>query len=220
MLANSVYAPVQMSAEFNLVTAQSAAPHSDSDGRLSTLVEQLGIPENPRNWLPMTRELSAGKVLAELREGLIQNTEWPAILQAAELTRRGYHRELLQLDQRFGRDLSPALAKASCCVGRHQLARLRALRDQKIIQRYLDAIEIGQARGWNPIVYGVVLAVFGIPLRQGLIHYATALLQNYAEQIAVNPTEAQRLLDESVLMLPESANQMLDSQPKSGLQIL
>ena len=39
-------------------------------------------------------------------------------------------------------------------------------------------------------------------------------------QIAVNPTEAQRLLDESVLMLPESANQMLDSQPKSGLQIL
>ncbi|MSU31872.1 MAG: hypothetical protein EXS25_04265 [Pedosphaera sp.] len=219
-MADTVYAQAQMSAEFNPVTAQRSDPNSDSVSSLSTIVEQLGIPENPRSWAPVTRGILAGKVLAELREGLIQNTEWPAILQAAELTRRGYHRELLQLDQRFGRDLSPSLAKASCCVGRHQLGRLRALRDQKIIQCYLDAIETGQARGWNPIVFGVVLAVFGIPLRQGLVHYATALLRNHAEQIAVNPAEAQRLLDESVRMLPESANKVLDSQPKSGLQIL
>ncbi len=103
---------------------------------------------------------------------VIAGRDWPLMLQGWEFTREGEARELIALDQSWRPDESPTMAEASWRVGRRQLSRMRPLRDQRVVQRYLAATEAGNARGWHPLVYGVVLAVYGIPLRQGLMHYA------------------------------------------------
>jgi urease accessory protein UreF len=57
-------------------------------------------------------------------------------------------------------------------VGQAQLRKLRPLRDERLIQRYLRAVEAGQAHGWHTLVYGVTLAIYSLPLRQGLLGYS------------------------------------------------
>ncbi len=73
--------------------------------------------------------------------------------------------------------------------------RLRALRDQRVIARYIEAIEAGRAHGWHPLVYGVYLAVFSLPLRQGLVNFGAQTLNGLAR--AVNRSNA--LSEETVL---------------------
>jgi len=63
-------------------------------------------------------------------------------------------------------------AKASFRVGQAQLKKLRPLRDERLAQRYLRAVEAGQANGWHTLVYGVTLAIYSLPLRQGLLGYS------------------------------------------------
>jgi len=57
-------------------------------------------------------------------------------------------------------------------VGQSQLQKLRPLRDQRMVQRYLQAVDGGQANAWHTLVYGLTLAVYSLPLRQGLLGYA------------------------------------------------
>jgi urease accessory protein UreF len=40
------------------------------------------------------------------------------------------------------------------------------------VQRYLAAVESGQAHGWHTLVYGMTLVLYSLPLRQGLLGYA------------------------------------------------
>jgi len=178
-------------------------------GDPSNLVVQLGLPAGPDEASGSGVERVAWNDLAGFRDTLVCGLEWPAILRAAELARLGHHRELLELDRAFGRGLPSHLAQASCCVGRRQLARLRSLRDQRTIQRYLDAIEAGEAKGWNPIVYGVVLAVFGIPFRQGILHYATAVLSSHFGAVPGGNSTAAGRLDTLLAPLPQAANALL-----------
>jgi urease accessory protein UreF len=82
-------------------------------------------------------------------------------------------RELVMLDKQLAKE--PALqpfASASRRVGRSQLQKLRPLRDERVVQRYLQAVESGEAHGWHTLVYGLTLAVYSLPLRQGLLGYA------------------------------------------------
>jgi len=195
----------------NAVDARADATPDSESGDPSALVAQLGLPESPASLSGFRTGSQPEVLLAMLRDEVIRRTEWPAILRAAELARQGHHRELLELDDAFGRGLPPELARASCCVGRHQLSRLRALRDQRVIQRYLDAIDGGRARGWNPIVYGIVLAVFGIPLRQGLVHYANSILRSHAAHFGSGAAPLERLLADAVEPLPRAANLLMDS---------
>ena len=51
------------------------------------------------------------------------------------------------------------------------------LRDERVVQRYLAAVESGEAHGWHTLVYGLTLVVYSLPLRQGLLGYAH---QNHA----------------------------------------
>jgi hypothetical protein len=178
-------------------------------GDPSTLVVQLGLPAGPDEASGTGVVRISWNDLAEFRDVLVCGLEWPAIVRAAELARLGHHRELLELDRSFGSGLPVHLAKASCCVGRRQLARLRSLRDQRTVQRYLDAIETGEAKGWNPVVYGVVLAVFGIPLRQGIVHYASAVLRSHFGTVSGDGTTAAGRLDNLLAPLPQAANTML-----------
>ena len=197
-----------------LNAARNPEAENPQDGDPSDLVDRLGLPVAPghNERLPVD---PTGAELARFRDQVLCGREWPVILRAAELARLGHHRELLELDAGFGGDLPPELAKASCCVGRHQLSRLRALRDQRVVQRYLDAIESGKARGWNPIVYGIVLSVFGIPLRQGLIHYATSVLRGHSEHLAGSAEKSRRILESVAATLPGAAAALLEPFPKA-----
>lgn len=104
--------------------------------------------------------------------------EWPLIAESHRLATAGQARELVAADQAWSRSQSSlppemrSMGEASFRVGQRQLNRLRSLPDQRVVRRYLAAIEAGEARGWHPLVYGLVLATFAIPLRQGLQHYA------------------------------------------------
>lgn len=199
-----------------LHVARSSEAEGSLSGDPSAWVSRLGLPPSPTR-LGRLHPDSTGEDLIRFRDQVLCGREWPVILKAAELARRGYHRELLELDARFGQDLPPGLAKASCCVGRRQLSRLRGLRDQRVVRRYLDAIEDGRARGWSPIVYGLVLAVFGIPLRQGLVHYATAVLRGHSLHIRNGSAEgSRRLWDTMISPLPEAAAALLKPFPESA----
>lgn len=185
-------------------------------GDPSSWVSRLGLPSAPKRPGRLHGD-PTGAELARFRDQVLCGLEWPVILKAAELARRGYHRELLELDARFGQGLPPGIAEASRCVGRRQLSRLRGLRDQRVVRRYLDAIEDGRARGWSPIVYGLVLAVFGIPLRQGLVHYATAVLRGHSAHIRNGSSESsRRLWDTMISPLPAAAAALLKPFPESS----
>jgi urease accessory protein UreF len=152
-------------------------------GDVRALAEQLGAPDAAAI-APLPPTLATVKSLPALREFVarygaetLAGQEWPVILRAWQLARAGHARELIALDHEWGKQMKTApFAEASFRVGRRQLNKLRALRHERVIQRYLDAIETGQAHGWHPVVYGVVLAVYHLPLRQGLLNFATQTL--------------------------------------------
>ena len=130
------------------------------------------------------RLLGNGQVQAysPTRDGVVIALDWPVILEAAELTRLGRHRDLIELDQNYPVRRAGRWTEASFRVGRRQLSRLKACRDLRVVQRYLAAVEDGQAHAWNPIVFGVALAAFHLPYRSGLLHYASTLLRGFAER--------------------------------------
>ncbi|MEN9545479.1 MAG: hypothetical protein RLZZ356_211 [Verrucomicrobiota bacterium] len=121
-------------------------------------------------------------VLESLRDDVVIAVDWPVIVEAAELTRLGRHLDLVELDRNYPARRANRWTEASFRVGRRQLARLRACRDLRVVQRYLAAVDDGRAQGWNPIVFGVALASFNLPYRQGLLHYAGTLLRGLAER--------------------------------------
>ncbi len=111
--------------------------------------------------------------------------ELPSIVSAYHHAARGEVKELIALDQRLVEhgDVRK-FARASCRVGQRQLGKLRPMRDQRLVQRYLAAIEEGDARGWHTLVYGVSLAIFSLPLRQGLQHYIEQTVRGFVESSA------------------------------------
>jgi urease accessory protein UreF len=104
----------------------------------------------------------------------VMGQDWPMIVRAHQAASRGDWRVVLALDHEWGSRFAgaPGMAEASMRAGQRQLARMRPMRDARVVQRYLEAVESGKARGWHPVVYGLLLAVHSIPLRQGLAHHA------------------------------------------------
>jgi urease accessory protein UreF len=60
----------------------------------------------------------------------------------------------------------------------------------------LAAVESGQAHGWHTMVYGVTLAVFSLPLRQGLLYYSQETLSVLASAAGRSKSLSQLELDE------------------------
>jgi urease accessory protein UreF len=113
---------------------------------------------------------------------LLLPLELPAIRRAYYHTAGYQVRELLAFDQELARE--PALTGfgfASQAVGRGYLRRLRPLRDVRLLRRYERAVQAGTAAGWHTLVYGAVLSVYSIPLRQGLLSYARQTLNGFIE---------------------------------------
>lgn len=178
-----------------MIAGTNSAPSSPTEllGELHPLLEQLGSPED----LTLTGTMPAAgfrqitdvpalrQFLDTYRAQILVPVELPAIVAAYGHASRGELRELLALDARLAQE--PALrpfAAASFRVGQRQLSKLRPMRDQRLVRRYLEAIAAGQARGWHTLVYGVSLAMFSLPLRQGLQHYTEQTLRGFIQSSA------------------------------------
>ena len=106
--------------------------------------------------------------------------ELPAIQRAYRHASRNETRELVEFDQTIVNEpvLKP-FAGASRRVGQAQLKRLRPLRDHRLLQRYLRAVEGGSAHGWHTLVFGMTLSVYSMPVRQGLDSYEKQTLLGF-----------------------------------------
>ncbi len=132
-------------------------------GSVSTLLRLKPVLDVP----------SLRRFLQSYQSHILLPLELPAIQSAHCHATRHEVRELVALDRQLATE--PVLknfAAASRRVGQSQLQKLRPLRDQRLVQRYLRAVETGQAHGWHTLVYGLTLAIYSLPLRQGLLGYA------------------------------------------------
>jgi urease accessory protein UreF len=140
--------------------------------------------------------------------------ELPAIVESCGCARRGEARELIALDQRLAQEtrLAP-FASASRKIGAMQLGRMKPLRDERTLQRYVAAVESGQAGGWHTLVYGLTLAIFSFPLRQGLLHYGRETLSGVALAAAgagrFFDSDCQEMLGTILNRLPEAVERNL-----------
>ncbi len=148
------------------------------------------------------------------RERILIPAELPAIKSAYEFVSRGQARELIALDQTGSKDSARMpFAEVSAMIGQAQLRRLKPMRGNRVLTRYLEAISRGEARGWHTIAYGLILASFSMPLRQGLMHYAESTLQGFVESTAaplrLSEPELVELTREACSGLGTSVNNLL-----------
>jgi len=192
-------------------------------GDAHPLVEQLGSTDGLASLHALAYSLQSQPVtnLAGLREFLrkyheciLVPHELPAIHNAFAHSSRCELRELVALDQRLANE--PALrdfGDASRRVGQAQLQKLRPLKDERIVQRYLHAVECGQAHGWHTLVYGMTLVLYSLPLRQGLLGYAHQTTRGFihaaAKSLLVSETACRTLFEELCVPLPQATEALL-----------
>ena len=147
-------------------------PLAEQLGSTNGLVT-LGSVSASLRLVPVHDVPSLRSFLRNYQSQILLPFELPAIQSAHGHATRHEVRELIALDQGLaGQPLFSEFAAASRRVGQSQLRKLRPLRDQRVVQRYLHAVESGEAHGWHTLVYGLTLAVYSLPLRQGLLGYA------------------------------------------------
>lgn len=176
----------------------------DADWR--ALEEQLGSPEEAtaRSSAVFAATLNGIKSAVQLREFVgnfqaqtLAALELPAILRSYNHARRNEAREIIELDRSLKRAMiDEALASASVRVGRNQLRRMRALRHERVVTKYWDAVRNGDANAWHTVVFGIVLAVYSIPIRQGLTHYTQQTVRGFLEAGAASLRLRQGEVDE------------------------
>lgn len=192
-------------------------------GDLTPLLEQIGSPDGlaalAGAWDPLattTVRTAAGlrSFLGEYHARILQPLELPAIQRAFVYAGRNELRELIAFDQSLAAEMTlKKFASASRVVGLGQLQRLRPLRDQRLVQRYLTAVEEGTANGWHTLVYGLKLAVYSLPLRPGLIGYAQrttrGFIQSAARSLELPEMDAESLVREFSARLPAAVELLL-----------
>src|SRR5256714_208690 len=183
-------------------------PLADQLGSTEGLASLCAISEalclKPVHDLPSLR-----RFLQHYQKRLLLPLELPAIRTAHGHAARHEVRELVALDQQLAAE--PALqtfADASRRVGSTQVRRLRPLRDDRVVQRYLQAVESGQANGWHTLVYGLTLAIYSLPLRQGLLGYAHQTTRGFIYAAArtwrLSEHQCRELFDALCGTLPEA----------------
>lgn len=143
--------------------------------------------------------------------------ELASILDAYQHTKRCEVRELIESDKALcGVPVLEPFALVSQAVGRAQLEALRPLRDERVAQRYLNAVSAGEAHAWHTLVYGLILALYSLPLRQGLIHYGIQTLEGFvfsaADSLKLNNRERTALKQDLCANLPKSVESILSNE--------
>jgi urease accessory protein UreF len=186
-----------------------AENETSPQGDLHGLAEKIG-PVDAMNVLSpgVSEQFLRISTVADLRAFLISyreerlfRSELPVILRAYQHGSRNETRELIELDKEIWNDETvKGLASASRHVGRSQLGRLRPMHDVRLVQKYLGAVETREANGWHTIVYGLVLSLFSLPLRQGLVNYVFQTIQSFVHsanrRIGLSEVACQELIAE------------------------
>jgi urease accessory protein UreF len=163
---------------------------------------------------------SLRRFLREYHTQVLNPLELPAICQAHGHAGHFEVCELIELDRRLAREpLLQVFATASQRVGKAQLKRLRPLRDQRLVQRYLRAVQAGEAHAWHTVVYGLILSLYSLPLRQGLLSYAQQTTRGFiysaARGLALGESECRDLCNELFLDFPAAINAAVASSTAS-----
>jgi urease accessory protein UreF len=155
--------------------------------------------------------------LREYQAQILLPFELPAIQCAHGHASRHEVRELVAFDRCLA--LEPILrhfASASHRVGQYELRKLRPLRDDRVVQRYLQAVESQRAHGWHTLVYGLTLAVYSLPLRQGLLGYAHQTTRGFiysaARSLRLSEHQCRALFDTLCAPLPAAVEDLLKQE--------
>lgn len=169
---------------------------------LSTVSSELRLP-------PVHDAASLELALREYQSQILLPIELPSIQAAHGHASRNELRELVALDQEL--QLNPVLqrfAPASRRVGHGQLQKLRPLRDQRMVRRYLHAVDIGLAHGWHTLVYGLTLEIYSLALRQGLLGYAHQTTRGFiysaARMLRLSERQCRHLFETLCANLPRA----------------
>ena len=192
-------------------------------GDLHPLLEQLGSLEGLVTLATASGTVKIRQIatpedlrlfLQSYHNQILQPCELPAIQRAFNHASRNEVRELIAFDRQLDAEgILKNFASASRRVGQGQLQRLRPLRDQRVVQRYLAAVEKGEATGWHTLVYGLTLAVYSVPLRQGLFGYACQTTRGFihsaARSLKFSEADSRELLEELSQGLPAAVESLL-----------
>jgi urease accessory protein UreF len=140
--------------------------------------------------------------------------ELPAIQRAFDHASRHEVRELAEFDRELAKE--PTLkffSEASKRVGQAELLKLRPLRDERIVKRYLEAVDRGEAHAWHTLVYGLTLALYSLPLRQGLLGYGYQTTRGFihaaAKPLQLSEMNCRSLLEELCSNLPAAVEELI-----------
>jgi len=165
--------------------------------------------------IPSVHDLpSLRRFLQRYQRDILLPHELPAIQRAFDHTCRHEVRELAEYDRQLASEsaLKP-FAEASRRVGQTELLRLRPLRDERIVRRYLEAIERGEANAWHTLVYGLTLALYSMPLRQGLLGYGYQTTRGFiyaaARSLQLSEKNCRALLEELCGNLPQAVEALI-----------
>ena len=150
--------------------------------------------------------------------------ELPAIQRAFRHASRNETRELIAFDQELAAETAlKCFANASRRVGQAQLKRLRPLRDHRLLQRYLRAVDDGLCHSWHTLVYGVTLSVYSLPVLQGLNSYEKQTLLGFMHAVSrslrLSENDCRDLLQELSPCFPRPAEPILgdDENPRTKI---
>jgi urease accessory protein UreF len=176
--------------QIRLSTSVTAPPR----GGTSDLLEQLGSMEDlvsvtAASALLQTAPVHDLQTLAVFIETYLEEIlipiELPLIHQSFLHASRHECRELVALDQAAGaRIVVRQFAEASRRVGLMHIRAMRRMRGERLVQRYFAAVDSGEANGWHTVVYGITLALYSLPVRQGLMHYAYRTMGGFVRAAA------------------------------------
>jgi urease accessory protein UreF len=209
------------------IQVRATAEAATLPGNVHLLLEQIGSAEVLENLsaMPGATTLPAITTPAQLRAFLknyqthiLEALELPSIREAYLHANSNEVRELIAQDKQFGGDRALKIfAAASCRAGKAQLQRLRPLKDQRVVQRYLAAVEGGEAEGWHTLVYGLTLSVYSFPLRTGLLTYSSQIMRSFiqsaADQLRMTPADEEAMFNEFSASFPKAVETLVASVP-------
>jgi urease accessory protein UreF len=194
----------------------------DLKGDARELARRLGTPDDLAG-LGAALALGSTTVMdaASLRQFLsvyvttaLIPVELPLVRQSFEYAARGAMRELIALDRQHApAGVAASLAEASQGVGRTHLRQMRPLRGERRVQQYWRAVQRGEARAWHSLVYGLVFAVYGLPLRQGLVSFGAQTIRGFVHasqrRLGLDGAVSHEIESEFVAFVPPAVEHVL-----------
>ena len=90
------------------------------------------------------------------------------------------------------------------------------MRDHRLLQRYLRAVDDKLAHGWHTLVYGVTLSVYSLPVLQGLVSYERQTLLGFIHAVArclrLSETDCCNLINQLSPTLPKTSESLIGEE--------